>query len=1174
MDHFLPHGMCFQWNPQLLALHALSDGLIAAAYFSIPVVLALFLQKRSDLPFPSVISLFGTFIVACGVTHLLDIWTIWHPTYWLSGAAKAITAIVSTISAIALFRIVPVALSLKSPAELAAINARLRQSERRYRETLDALPQLILVCDAEVRLYHANKQWWAYTGSPLGGNALLRELPAFHPDDLVALTGLMNRISAATDEPCEIRIRRSDGAFRWHDVRVSPVSVDSGESARWTFTCMDIDERRAAHAALEMNAEQTLVQAQRDRALAAELYESNRLMAMAERMACVGYWRHDAVSGELRWSEEVYRALGIDPATKPTRTLALERYHPDDREHVIAAVDAIAKGQATRFDARVVRPDGKIRHIVCSGQAERATSGTIIGMFGVFQDVTSSKSSQLERKRLSDRLSIATQGARIGIWDWDIATNVFKCDRIQHSLFGFDGSQVFSELSAWTDVIHKNDRARVVEMLERAIFDERPYDTEFRVVWPNGELHYIRAMGTVLRDEFEAATRMIGTNWDVTELRTLAEGLRTSAENANRTAAALREKMRLMEMTERIARIGHWRIEPDRIIWSAEVCRTHGVPHTFKPTLNEALAFFHHADQEKISTTITRALSTGEPFAFEARLERPDGTIRQVLLNGQAELAADGSVAALFGVFQDVTDLRAAERDRALLLERLTLATRAGNVGIWEWNLVADEVNWDENMYALFGLDPQSGPQTSAIWTSVLHSADAPEFARALDVAMGGLKPLEVEFRVCLSGGGKRHIRALGDVVRDSDGRVVSMLGTCWNITESVEKWIAAKEAADEANRAKSLFLARMSHEIRTPMNGIIGFASLLLESDITPDQRQQLNYLQDAGSSLMAIINDVLDFSKIEAGKLDLEQTVFSPRNVVDGALAMIREDAREKGIELIVDVEERIAPWVIGDPTRFRQVLLNLLTNALKFTPTGSIRLVLQRVAEDRMVCQVIDTGIGIPLERKSLLFEEFMQIDSATTRQYGGCGLGLTIAKRLVEAMEGEITVTSEQDAGSTFEFTVRLPEADELAENIAGNSASIPCHILVADDNAVNQIVVEAMLKKDGHTVVLVSDGAQAVAAVAASDFDLILMDMQMPEMDGIAATQAIRCLESSARETPIVALTANAMTEQVLRCRDAGMNDHLSKPIDRALLRQVVLRWTGKRKTTRLQRGPH
>jgi PAS domain S-box-containing protein len=380
-----------------------------------------------------------------------------------------------------------------------------------------------------------------------------------------------------------------------------------------------------------------------------------------------------------------------------------------------------------------------------------------------------------------------------------------------------------------------------------------------------------------------------------------------------------------------------------------------------------------------------------------------------------------------------------------------------------------------------------------------------------------------------------------------------------------------ARTAADEANRAKSTFLASMSHEIRTPMNGIIGFADLVLDGPLTPEQRHQMTLLKDAGKSLIAIINDILDVTRLEVGKIELERIPLGLEVLVDGALSIVRAEATRKGLGLVIKMEEDVPRWIVGDPTRLRQIFLNLLSNAIKFTARGSITLAVSRApvgSTAQLRFNVTDTGSGIPEEGQTRLFQNFTQADRSITRRFGGTGLGLAICKQLAEAMGGAIGVVSEVGKGSTFWFTIALTEANPLEQDQAeGASLQTPAkgeiraRILVADDIEMNRMIVGGYLKQAGHIACFAPNGAEAVEAVKASDFDLVLMDMEMPVMDGISATKAIRALGDRIRDIPIIALTANAMAEEVARCRAAGMNDHLPKPIDRAKLLTAIQRWS-------------
>jgi len=398
-----------------------------------------------------------------------------------------------------------------------------------------------------------------------------------------------------------------------------------------------------------------------------------------------------------------------------------------------------------------------------------------------------------------------------------------------------------------------------------------------------------------------------------------------------------------------------------------------------------------------------------------------------------------------------------------------------------------------------------------------------------------------------------------------------------------------ARDSAQAATRTKSNFLATMSHEIRTPMNGIIGMTDLLLESPLSADQREQLVTVQRSGHALLAIINDILDFSKVEAGKLVVEFLPTELRSAVDDVTQLLRPRALEKGLDLSVEYAPGLPDVIETDPGRLRQVLTNLVANAVKFTAAGRVRILVDRdPADAKLRFHVVDTGPGIPADSQKHLFQPFTQLDVSTTRRFGGTGLGLAICRQLVDLLGGELGVISpatERSAdgspGSIFWFSLPATVPIGAVRSAARHTTATPapdrgkrssfCKVLVAEDNPVNQMVIRAMLRKLGIEATLVADGRQAVDAVAATPFDLVLMDCQMPVMDGFEATQIIR--SGSESRPVIVAVTANAMAGDAERCRAAGMDDYISKPISVRELRRVLSPWLDEAETVAAGASP-
>ena len=552
----------------------------------------------------------------------------------------------------------------------------------------------------------------------------------------------------------------------------------------------------------------------------------------------------------------------------------------------------------------------------------------------------------------------------------------------------------------------------------------------------------------------------------------------------------------------------------------------------------------------------------GQYGPYQKEYIHKNGNVYPVLLSGIKITDSKGET-FIWSVVQDIAHQKQSEQQIKTAKEkvdsfalRMQLANDSAGIGVWELDLKTEKLVWDSWMYKLYGISELEFSCTYQAWLDRVHVDDVEHNERMLDEAINGVGIYDPEFRVVHPDGNIRTIKASAEILRDSHGVAIKVVGVNYDVTEKVDairKLFDAKLAAENAAQSKSDFLANMSHEIRTPMNAILGGLQLLKNFNLPEELRAVLKNASYSGQSLLTIINDILDYSKIESNQLQLEKASFSLTEVLDSITYDLDSLVSEKRIGFTVNKDESYNEYWMGDLVRVKQIILNLSSNAVKFTEKGSVEInASSKVFEGKeaIYLEVVDSGIGMSKEVTEHIFERFTQADTSTTRKYGGTGLGMSITISLVKMMGGEIDIQSKQGLGTTVTIKLPLPKANNIADKAPKKSFKAPNlkgkKILIAEDNNINQVLIKAMMAKTNADITIVENGLLAFEAVQLELFDLVFMDIHMPVMDGIEANQQIKTILPN---LPIIALTANVMDKDVKHYYQQGFIFHVPKPID-------------------------
>ncbi len=1042
----------------------------------------------------------------------------------------------------------------------------------------------VLIADNNARIVWGNASWSRISGtatSAISDRPLLDVL-SDHRSDPASLSEIQSALGRGMCCRTELRIFSMSGEEHWVEAEIQPLPETGGPDSGYIVVLSDITRLKKNRA---------------------RLVEQVRQLDEAEKSANLGHWSRDLSTGTMRWTAQIFRIHRLEPADQPpaySQLLAL--YDSESGRRLDEALNrALATGDQIKLVLRT--SDADERYVAVSGSARLDAAGELCGLHGTIQDVTTQVLADRFRAETEERYRQLADSIPTMTW---LSGPDTGCTDFNKAWLLFRGRPLEEELGdGWAEGLHPEDREMCLTRYRTAFDARSPYAATYRLRRHDGVYRWIEARGAARYSPTGSFLGYAGGCVDITDLK----------ESQQR----LRESERFLERAGEVAGVGGWELDltTQQVHWTAQTCRIHEVPVGYRPTLDEAVAFYAPAARPVIQKAIEEAIANGESWDLELPLETTTGRSIWVRAVGQVEYANDRPL-RLYGAFQDITRRKTAEfeavRSSALIRGVLDAAAEFSIIAVDPDGLITI---FNRGAERLLGY---SAREMIGIHTpGVIHlkeevEARGQELSRELGYSVEGFRVFVEnverfgselrEWTYVRKDGSQFPVLLTVNVVLTGRDEVVGYLGIAQDISarkQAEESQLATNRRlevanrraeemavkAREASRLKSEFLANMSHEIRTPMTAILGYTELLADEEDVPLERdERLDYISTIrrnGEHLLALINDILDVSKIEAGKMTIEQVAMQPMRLLEDVRELMLVKAQAKGIRLEVSCREELPATIESDPVRLKQILVNLVSNAIKFTELGRVTVTAgfepggPRGPSIRF--DVEDTGIGMNAEQLELLFEAFQQADSTTTRKFGGTGLGLRISRRLAELMGGDISVRSEPGSGSIFTVRIAAVLPQEAGPTCIDRAKlqvpapSAPCRpqplagvrVLFAEDGPDNRRLISFILRKAGAEVRLFENGRRALESLtvdgtvdgllkADPGVDLILTDMMMPEMNGYALTRQLR---DGGCVLPIVALTANAMGGDGQKCLAAGCDAYASKPIEQVSLIELL-----------------
>lgn len=1036
---------------------------------------------------------------------------------------------------------------------------------------------LVAVTDSSGVITHANDQFCnvsGYTREELVGKTHRIVNSGYHSKRFWA--EMWQTISRGDVWHGDVCNRTKSGSIYWVDTTIVPFKNGRGEITQYVAVRSDITGREQMKQQLR------------------ELHQ--RLESIAAQVPGMVYQylrRPDGSSCFPYASEGIQDVYRVAPeAVREDATPVFALLHPADHDAVIESIDVSARTlQPWRHEYRVKFPDGTVRWLYGDAKPTRLPDGGIL-WHGFITDITDQHAIREDIEQTRSQLqAVINASTHVAIISTDPTGLIRIFNTGAARMLGYTademvGKQTPTVIHLASEVLERG--AELTRELGRPVagfdvFVEYPRqgkheEREWTYVRKDGSQLTVNLVVTPIQDAQGAISGFLGVAIDVSEHRRAREA---RAAEQRRLTAFVEHAPAAIAMFDRdlryIAASGRWmidyRLEGQQIIGRSHYDVFPRIPQRWKDIHARCLAGSVERNDDDV----------WQPTAGERR--------QHLRWEVRPWFITDDQIGGIIMFTEDITVLKETEAALNESRERFELAVRGSSDGIWDWNILTGDVYYSPRFKELLGYDDAEFPNHINSIKQHLHPEDLEIVCDGLDQHFHVGQPYDVILRLRAKSGDWLWFRSRGEAIRDADGTPWRMTGSLSDISglkqaeldlaEQANVLALARDQAEAANLFKSAFVANVSHEIRTPMTAILGYVDLLADPHLTADLRaSHIDTIKHAGQHLLTIINDILDLSKIEAGKLVVERIPMSPAELVRDVISFLESEARSRGLMLTAQFEGPIPQSILSDPVRVRQILVNLLGNALKFTPQGWVKLTVKLITtgpqtEPQLAFEIQDTGIGMTDAQMVELFQPFKQADASTTRKFGGTGLGLTICLHLTQLLGGDISVRSEPGRGSTFVATIAVGTAPlelvdsevDILPSTAGDHLKphieepLLGRILLVEDTLVNQRLIRHLLTGQGAMVDVADNGQLAVDmllqqkpgcpdASAAHPYDLVLMDMQMPELDGYAAT---RILREHGYNAPIVALTAHAMADDRRACLEAGCNDHVTKPIDRERL---------------------